>query len=208
MATPAETSARTRKVLVTCSQPDAEIHANGKFMGKGNAEILVTKDVDMVVKVSKQGFLTESMTFYYRSGMPALKGHHFEMKPDDAFEASTKTELANTDIGINTSKKKPDAWESLTQVVLLYFEIPEQMDEKAGYLRTAWVTQSYAQSTVRTRAVIRTGSLDPLSFRVKLVSEISDRPGTKGTDDDRFRPWDRMLRKYEQLIPELQARLK
>lgn len=208
LAGTADAGALTRKLQINCINREAEIYANGKFMGKGSRELLVEKNVDLTVKVSLAGYLTETRVFYYRKGMPAEKAYTFDLKPDDAWEASVKTELANTDIGINTSRKKPEAWEQLTQIVLLYFEIPEQMDEKAGYLRTAWVTQSYAQSTVRTRVIIRTASLEPLSFRIKVVSEIAEKAGVKGTDDDRFRPWDRILRKYENLIPELQSRLK
>lgn len=208
MATAVQSRAHTRKLQINCTNPEAEIYANGKFMGKGSRELLVQKNVDLTVKVSLTGYLTETRTFYYRSGMPAEKAYTFDLKVDDAYEASAKTELANTDIGINTSKKRDAAWEALTHVILLYFEVPEQMDERAGYLRTAWITQSYAQSTVRTRVIVRTASLDPLSFRVKLVSEIADRAGVKGNDDDRFRVWDRLLRKYEPLIAELQARLK
>lgn len=200
--------ARTRWVEVTSSQPEVAIYANGKFVGKGNAKFLVTKNVDMTVKLELEGFLTETYMFYYRSGMPAEKSKYFEMKVDDSFEASIISEIANIDIGLNTSYSKSEAWERLTQIVLLYFEIPEQMDERAGYLRSAWVTESFQQNVVRTRVIVRTASLEPLSFRVKLVSEVSKKKGAKGTEDDAFKPWNRILRKYEPLITELQARLK
>lgn len=208
MASTTQLHALTRWVEVTCIQKEAKIYANGDHVGTGTAKFLVTKNQDCKVSITLPGYVTETYFFYYREGKPVEKSKTFDLKPDPSWEASMKTELANVEIGLNSSKAESDAWKTIKRIVNAYFEIPEQVDDHGGYMRTAWATVSYQHVTIRTRVIVRSVSSDPLEYRVKIFSEISDTPGTNATQDDKFKPWDRMLRKYEQLIPELQSRLK
>jgi hypothetical protein len=208
MSMPKDLVARSREVQITCSDQNADVHANGKYMGKGNLTVIVRKEVDLTVTVSLPGHLSESRTFYYRSGMPVEKSYHFTLRPDDAIEASSGSEWANTYITINSTKPEDVAWKTIGIIVRTYFSIFESSDHVAGYIRTAWAKDNYTQSTVRTQVIVEQASIDPLSYRVKLVSEIANKPNVGAKDDEKFRTWDRMLRKYENMMSELQTRLK
>lgn len=49
-------------------------------------------------------------------------------------------------------------------------------------------------------------SAGPEQFSVKILSEKGE-PGVSVKDDEKFKEWDRVLRKYSKIIEELQNRL-
>ena len=51
-------------------------------------------------------------------------------------------------------------------------------------------------------------SSDPLTFKVKLVSESSGIPMVSVKSDELYKEWDRVLRSYSDVIGEFQARIK
>jgi hypothetical protein len=79
--------------------------------------------------------------------------------------------------------------------------------QRTGYLRTSWQLKTFKQNTIRTRIIIKKGSSNPLSFKIKLISEESRRPLTSVKSDELYREWDRVLRKYKDIIQEMQSRL-
>ena len=60
--------------------------------------------------------------------------------------------------------------------------------------------------TIRTRLIARVSDEDPIEVRFKIVSERA-RGQVSPRDDERFRAWQRIMRKYEGLIEEIQSRL-
>jgi hypothetical protein len=129
------------------------------------------------------------------------------MRRDDSYDASIQLDIANIDMEIRTNKPYDDAWKLLNQIVVSYIDAIEITDKETGYIRTSWEVQSYTQNTIRTRIIVKLGSEDPLSFKIKLVSEISRQPLTSVKADELFREWDRVLRKYANLNSEIQSRL-
>ena len=131
------------------------------------------------------------------------------MKKDDALEASVKTDQANVDFSVTVNDKLStvDAWKLTTQIVTDYFDAIEVSDKETSYLRTAWSIQSFQQNTIRTRLIIKLGSSSPLTFKVKLVSEFSGNSGTSVKADEQFSEWDRILRKYQNIISDFSTRL-
>jgi hypothetical protein len=55
--------------------------------------------------------------------------------------------------------------------------------------------------------IVKLGDTDPLTYKVKLVSEESQKPGTSVKSDELYREWDRVLRKYGSVFDELQSRV-
>jgi hypothetical protein len=55
--------------------------------------------------------------------------------------------------------------------------------------------------------IVKLGGSDPLSYKVKLISEQSGMPQTSVKSDELFKEWDRVLRKYKEIIGEIQTRL-
>ena len=199
-----------KKIQLGVSESDAEIHINGRLVGKGSTEVLVPKDACVTVIVKKNGYLEERIEFCNKKGMTAPpKTYFIEMKADDSYDASIQTDIANIDIAIPINDMDKDtAWKLINQIVLNYIDVIEMTDKETGYLRTAWSLKAFMQNTIRTRLIIKESSSDPLVFKVKLISEESSLPLTSVKSDELYKEWDRVLRSYSDIISELQARLK
>ena len=197
-----------RKVMVSTSEPDAEIYIDGVLMGNGQLEVGVRFNSCLNIVVAKIGYLTIEKNYCnYQGRTKPPKSDFFKMEEDDAYIASVETDLANIDIEIQASKDETESWKLLSQIVTNYFDVIEVTDRETGYLRTAWTVQSFKQNTIRTRLILKLGSSDPLTYKVKIISEFSGQPGTSVKEDQAFKEWDRVLRKYENIIPEMQSRV-
>ncbi len=198
-----------KKIDFGCSEPDAEIYINGKLLGKGTLNIVVPSKSCITVIVKKIGFLIEKIEFCNKKGMASPpKSYYMQLVRDDAFDASVQTDIANIDIEIKATIGKDKAWKLINQIVLSYIDVIEMTDKETGYLRTAWQLKTFKQNTIRTRIIIKQHSDDPLTFKVKLVSEESRRALTSVKSDELYKEWDRVLRSYSNVISEFQARIK
>lgn len=196
------------KLKISVSEQDAVIFVDGKPSGS-SAEIKIDKGSCVTVKVVKTGFLTETLSFCDKKNAASIpKSVFIDMKRDDSYDASTKIDFANNDIDVRTSKPEADAWRLMNQIITSQFDIIEITDRETGYLRTAWAVQTFKGNTIRTRIVVKLGSNDPLYYKIKLMSEQSGEAGTSPKADEKFVEWDRVLRKYENVINEIQTRIK
>jgi hypothetical protein len=209
-ATTLEDDFGKKRIEVGTSESDAEIYVNGKMVGKGTVEVTVPSNDCVTVIAKKVGFLTERIEFCNKKKMTAPpKTHYIEMQRDDAYDASVQTDIANIDIELKVNDMEKDrAWKLINQIVLTYIDVIEMTDKETGYLRTAWELKTFKQNTVRTRIIVKEASTDPLTFKVKLVSEASGLPMVSVKSDELFKEWDRVLRSYEGVIDEFQARVK
>ncbi|MDI3320639.1 hypothetical protein [Pinibacter soli] len=133
-----------------------------------------------------------------------------QLQADESYTSSFQTDIANNEILINVKpgRSKDDAWKQIVSTVLGKFDVLENNDEKAGYLRTSWNGSTYRANTVRIRLIIKQSSEDPLAYKVKFVSEESGRSGTAFSADEQFHAFNRVLKKYDGFIEELTTRLK
>jgi len=203
-------AAKAQTVVVSASEPDAIIMVDGQSLGTGTLKIKVPKDACVNVKIQKTGFLKYEQTYCNKKGQTEPpKKQFFDMKKDDAEEASVKTDQANIDFSIEINKKQDptDVWKRANQVVTDYFDAIEVSDKETSYLRTAWSVQSFQQNTIRTRLIIKLAKSEPLTYKVKLVSEYSGAPLTSVKADEQFHDWDRILRKYQNVISDFTTRL-
>ena len=201
--------AMKKTIVVSASEEDAKIYKNGKYIGSGQVEIVIVSNSCATVEARKVGFLTQKVKFCnnkYSAKPP--KTFFFEMKRDDSYDASIRSDIANLDIELKSSKDEKEAWKLISQIVTSYFDVIEITDRETGYLRTAWVAQGFKQNTIRTRLIIKQASSSPLVYKMKLVSEYSGAAGTSIKRDEQYREWDRVLRKYSNIISELTTRLK
>lgn len=197
-------------VKISASEPDANIIVNGQNVGTGTYKLSLDKKDCYKIKVEKAGFLKyESTVCGKKAGPEPPSSLYFEMKKDDAEEASIKTDQANVDfqVEVNPDLNITEAWKLTTQIVTDYFDAIEVSDKETSYLRTAWSVQSFQQNTIRTRLIIKLSKSDPLTFKVKLNSEYSGVSGTSVKADEQFRDWDRILRKYKNVISDFSNRL-
>lgn len=208
LATGFAASAAKKAVRFNVSEPDAKIFVDGKLMGSGQMIITVPAYACVVVKVEKVGFLTGNIEFCNKPDFtPPPKTYYYQMEKDDAYDASEATDIANVDIEVKTTKPEMEAWRLLSQIITSHFDVIEVTDRETGYLRTSWVVQSFKQTTIRTRVIVKLGQSDPLTYKIKLVSEFARNPQVSVKSDELFREWDRILRKYRELIHEVQTRV-
>lgn len=197
-------------VKVNTSETDAKIFVDGQHLGTGNYKVKVPYDNCVNVRVEKPGFLTydENYCNKPKQSKPP-KSKYFEMKKDDALEASSKSDQANVDFSVEVNNKMDviAVWKLATQIVTDYFDAIEISDRETSYLRTSWNVQSFAQNTIRTRFIIKLSNSNPLTYKIKLVSEYSGGTNTSVKSDERFHEWDRVLRKYQNIISDFQTRL-
>jgi hypothetical protein len=201
-------TAGKKQVKFSTSEPDAKVYVDGKLMGSGQVTFNIEAYTCAVVKVEKLGFLTGTIEFCNKPKMtPPPKTYYYAMERDDAYDATEATDVANVDIEIKTTKSEIEAWKLLSQIITSYFDVVEVTDRETGYLRTSWVIQSFKQQTVRTRIIVKLGQTDPLSYKIKLVSEVANGPTVSVKSDELYKEWDRILRKYREVIREVQTRL-
>jgi len=199
-----------KKVLVSSSEPDAAIYSNGIKVGIGQAEIIVLSKSCVTINIRKVGYLEIEETICNKKGFPKPpKTKYYEMITDPAYDASIQTDMANTDIEVelNSDRTEVESWKILNQIITSYFDVIEISDRETGYLRTAWNLQTFDNASIRTRMIVKIGTLQPLSYKVKLVSEIAG-PATSVKSDHLFSEWDRVLRTYETVIGQITSRLK
>lgn len=200
--------AAKKKVHFVVSEADAKIFIDGRLMGTGQMDIIVPAYACITVKVEKTAYLTELIEFCNKPDFaPPPKNYNLVMQKDDAYDASEATDVANIDIEVKTNKSELEAWQLLSQIITSYFDVIEVTDRETGYLRTAWTVQTFKKNTIRTRMIVKLGSTSPLTYKIKLVSEESQKPQTSVKSDELFREWDRVLRKYKEVIFECQSRL-
>ncbi len=195
---------------ITTSEPDTKLTVDGMDKGINTTKIKIPKDKCATVKAQKGGFLTQVVNVCYKdygAFMQATK--YITMQKDDSYDASVKTDQANLDFAIVVDKKlsEAEAWKLISQIVTNYFDLIEMADKETGYLRTNWSYQTFSQNSVRTRILVKQSNSSPLTYKVKIISEASGEPNTPIKKDESFKEWDRVLRKYQDVLSEFQTRL-
>lgn len=196
---------RPKKITIN-TENDAKIFVDGKLVNNTSTEIKVGAYAQVNVRVEKAGYITQERN-YINDGKHTLPStDYIKLEKDDAYENSMVTNLANQDIDVRTSHNEDDSWKLINRIITGYFDVIAVTDKATGYMCTAWVVKSFKAATIRTRLIIKTGNTDPLTYKAKLVSEIAP-PGVAASSDESFRNWDRLLRTFENVVPELQSRL-
>ncbi len=199
------------KITVTVSEPDAEIFVNGVKIGNSPSIAKIENKSCAQIEIKKVGFLTEKRTWCIgKAGIPEPNKKEFiTMKKDEAYDASSKTDKANIDFPIEVSKKLNEdaAWKQVSMIVTNYIDDIAQSNKETGYLMTAWKVQTFPGKTVRTRIIVKLSNSNPLGYKIKIESQYSDEENVSAKSDEKFKEWDRVLKKYDNLISEFQTRL-
>ena len=196
--------AKNRTITIS-TESGASMYVDGNQV-TSPAKIKIPKYATVNLRVEKIGFVTEIRN-YENNGVNIIpKTDFIQLIKDEAYENSFVTNLANQDIDIRPSRNGDESWILLNRIVTGSFDVIAIMDKSTGYMATAWSAKAFNSGVVRTRLIVKTSNSDPLEYKAKLVSEIAP-PGTSVNADESFRRWDRILRTYENVIPDLQSRL-
>ncbi|SIN96671.1 PEGA domain-containing protein [Algoriphagus halophilus] len=203
-----------RLVKITTNPNDAAIEIAGKRVGTGSYDLKVPKNGSVEVRVSKDGYVRYIKNYYNQPNMQEPPVTDFiEMNVDEAYTSSVSSDLANVRITVpvNTEYTSEEAWRILSSIITRYFDILETVDYNTGYLTTSWQVQNFQSSVIRTRVIVSSGgNSDQLAYAIKLISQEAYLDGQNSVtvkDDEKFEDWARILKKYEGLIEEVQARL-
>ena len=196
---------KAKKIIIN-TENFASIFADNKLVGTTTATIKIPAYGTVNIRVEKPGFMTRERNYTNDGNHELPPRDYIQLEKDDALENSVITEVANRDIDIPAGKPEDESWKLVNRITTGYFDVIAITDKATGYMCTAWVVKQYKSATVRTRLIIKTGNSDPLTYKAKIIAEIA-KPGTAGNADESFRAWDRLLRNFENTIPELQSRL-
>ena len=197
-------------VAVTSTPQTAKIYLNGVVMGTGSMQVSVPYNDCVTVEVKEEGFIPEIRDYCKKTGMSPPKSDYFKLQADESYTSSIQSDIANNEIVLNikNGRTKDESWKIIVATVLGKFDVLEMNDEKSGYLRTSWIGVTFKANTVRMRVIIKQSTEEPLSYKIKFVSEYSGRAGTPFSADEQFAPFGRMLKKYDGFLEELTTKLK
>ena len=205
------TAVIAQKVAITTNPQTARIYVNGVKMGAGSLVVTVPSNQCVTVQVADDGFLSEERTYCKKRGVtPPPKNDYIQLDADESYTSSVQSNFANIDITLDVKKDrtKAEAWKIIIATILGKFDVLEMNDEKSGYLRTNWIGVTYKRNTLRMRVIVKQTSEDPMQYKMKFITEISNRSGTPFAADEQFQPFDRILKKYDGFLDEMQTKLK
>jgi hypothetical protein len=195
----------TQKVTIN-TETDAKIFVDGKQVSTTTTQFKVKPNTTVNVRVEKIAYIPQERNYINDGKNQIPETDYIKLTKDDAYENSFVTDLANRDIDIRTNHGEEEAWKLISRIITGSFDVIQVTDKSTGYMCTAWVVKNFKAATIRTRLIIKTGSSDPLMYKAKLVSEIAP-AGAAASADESFRSWDRLLRTFENVVPDLQSRL-
>lgn len=197
--------AQAKKIKVVTNPEIAKIYVDGNYVGDGVYFLKFTKRDDFFnIKVEAPGYIEKTLRVYKHDTRKTIP---IDLREDESIEASIESMLANKYFTINVREgvSESTAWKLLTQVMLNYFDEMKTSDKSSGFMNTAWDEIRFPGGRkVRTMVQIKESTNEGLAYQIRISSEIGDAElrGEQG-----YMPWDRILKKYEPLINEIQQRL-
>jgi hypothetical protein len=197
-------------ITVTSTPQTAKIYVNGVVMGSGNLQVSVPFGECVTVEVKEDGYIPEVRDYCKKKGLAAPKSDYFKLQVDESYTSTIQSDIANKELVLNVKngRSKEDAWKIIVSTILGKFDVLEMNDEKSGYLRTSWVGKIFKANTVRMRVIIKQSTDDPLSYKIKFISEYSGRSGTPFSADEQFAAFERILKTYDGFLDEITTKLK
>lgn len=214
---------KSRIAQINTLPEDASIFIDGKEVGKGSYTVKIPEGKCTEVLIKRASYVPEKREICNREDMQAPElAYSLKLSEDEAYLESEQSDKANRNFNVEVSTQiiETDAWKILSSIIMNYFDL-EITDAGTGYLRTNWNGLTYNAKSVfptvvRTRVIVTTASIKPLKYNVKIQSEISKTTEDLSKQncvmpplsmDQCFDLWPRILRRYNDLISEVQRRL-
>lgn len=198
--------AYAKKIKVVTNPESAKIYVDGNYVGDGVYFLNFTaKDDFFNIKIESPGYVEKTMRVYKHDTRKTIP---IDLYLDESIEASVESNLANKYFTINVREGVDEsmAWKLLTQVMLNYFDEMKTSDKAAGYMNTAWEIDRFPKAGIKVRTMVQIKEItnEGLAYQIRISSEIAalDSPGEHG-----FKPWGRIIKRYDPLINEMQQRI-
>lgn len=208
-------SAQTKTIHVI---PDnATIYVDGDEVGNGKYSLRFNNKTDFyVLKFAAPGYITKQVKLYKNNPNKTISYKLFEdefyrnsVGPTGNSGLDEDIDIANKwfDVVCKKGMSEDMIWKRLMNIVTKNFENVEIRDKSAGWIRTAWVKTYYTNQIARTRLEIKinTDNDEEITYRVRISSEINN--DLECTGAECFEKSDRVLKKYIEVINELQNKL-
>ena len=201
---------QTKKIHVI---PDnAKIYVDGNEVGNGSYEIKFNRTTDFfMLKFECPGYITKQVKLMKNNPNKTIA---YKMDKDEFYLNSFNSgdgslEMANNwfEITVRDGLTEDQIWKKLMSIVSNNFDNIEIRDKSAGWIRTAWAKTMFETQVVRTRLEIKinTDIEEEITYRVRISSEVNNDPDCSG--DDCFEKSERILKKYAEVLNELQNKL-
>lgn len=205
-------NAQRKTIHVT---PDnAKIFVDGNEVGNGSYTLKFNLRTDFyMLKFEAPGYLTKQVKLFKNNPKKTIA---YKLVKDDFFFNSVGAsgedgiDVANKWFEVTAKKDMTEdqIWKRLMSIANRNFENVEIRDKSAGWIRTAWSKTTFESGQVcRTRLEIKinTDIEEEITYRVKIYSEINNDPD--GIGDDCFEKTDRLVKKFIDVVNELQNKL-
>lgn len=189
----------------------AKIFYNGSEVGNGSYMIKFSRKEDFVMlKFEAPGYITKQVKLYKNNPKKTILYELFvDETEQNSLGANEGMDLANKFFSVTCKKGMEEdvVWKRLMNIAVSNFENIEVRDKAAGWIRSGWINTSFLFQIVRTRLEIQLQFTDDdeLAYKVRISSEIADKDC--GYNEQCFTKYPRVLKKYEQVISELQVSL-
>jgi hypothetical protein len=198
-----------KPTAITAQPEGVFVSVNGQ--GVGNAPTNYTFDFGQrpsyVLKGTKTGFFDAELNVTPDASGLKEGRINLALQPDPAYRETTVTEANNKWLRIQVSPDvKPDSvWQKMIDTVTGRYVNLEQLDNASGYLRSVSVSKTYKHPvrgafSIRTQFLAAIAQKEPLVYKVRIQSDISEAPG-------QWSPYDRVFTEDAQMLEELQSRL-
>lgn len=183
--------------------PDhASIMVGGVEVATGTYYLDMGKQDYVILRLSAPGYVDKTVRVYKANKSKSLT---FKLEVNDSWAASeTSSDLANKSMSVTVREgmSADEVWKRIIYYTSDLFPNMEISDKSAGWIRSSWELQTFAYCTIRTRIEIKeVPGLDNLTYKVTLRSQYAW--NDCGLDDQCFKEWDRILKKYKQAVEDL-----
>lgn len=207
--------AQTKTIHVT---PDkAKIFVDGSEVGNGSYTVKFNRKTDFyILKFECPGYITKQVKLFKNNPNKTIA---YKMAKDEFYlnsigpsgnaSGEEAIDVANKwfEVSVRGGLDEDKIWKRLMSIANKNFENVEVRDKAAGWIRTAWAKTNFESQIVRTRLEIKVNTDDEeeITYKVKIYSEVNNDIDCSG--EDCFEKSDRVLKKYVDVINELQNKL-
>ena len=206
-----------KDVKIVVIPSEATIKVNGSYFGEGNAVLKIKKNDFVSLECSCPGYETLNTRIY---GNDERKTIEIKLKEDMLLKQTTESSVANNFFSVKVNKRlysddpatgkrnSENAWKMAHNVLLKYFDEIMTSDAASGFIQTPWLYKNYVEAgkTLRTRVTIKESNIGgDLTFQIKMASEMAPIQGR--SREESFLETNRIMKEFETLISEFQARL-
>jgi hypothetical protein len=182
---------------------DADILVNNELVGKGKYDVSFENKDKVLLTFSRTGYETAS---YYLLKSNTEQTVTYQLDKDEAYENSeggeTAAQFANkwVPIIVRKSLTEDEVWKRMLSIVRENFDQIEKTDKSSCWIKTFPTITPYKSSDVRTTLeIVPSYATGELQYKVRLSFEKRK----KGSGDESWQKYDRMLKIYKDVIPNL-----